>query len=87
MKASSQIWVGKGHYCLVKEDVPVDNFWYLDEELGFCDMDLFGNLEMDLGNSEENFGIVELGFDEQEGVLGSSTVRYRSWETHPGKEI
>ena len=87
MKASSQIWVGKGHYCLVKEDVPVDNFWYLDGELGFWDIDLFDNLVMELGNLEENFCIVELGLDKQEGVLGSLTVRHHSWEQHPGREM
>ena len=50
-------------------------------------MDLFGNLAMDLGNSKENFGIVELGFDEQEGVLGSSTARQHSWERRPSREM
>ena len=75
MKASSQIWVGEGHNYLGKEESPINNFWYLDGELGFWGMGSFGSLVMELGNSEENFGIVELGLDKQEGVLGSSTVR------------
>ena len=75
MKDSSQIWVGEGHNCLVEDEAPVDNFWYLDGELGFWDMDLFGSLAMELGNSEEDFGIVELGLDKQEQVLSSSTAR------------
>ena len=75
MKAFSQIWVAEGHNCLVKEEAPVDNFRYLDEELGFWDMDLSGSLVMELGNLEGNFGIVEVGLDKQEGVLSSSTAR------------
>ena len=45
-------------------------------------MDLFSSLAMELGNSEMNFGIVELGLDKQEGALCSSTARYHSWEQH-----
>ena len=75
MKASSQIWVGEGHNCLVEEEAPDDNLWYLDGEMSLWDMDLFGNLAMDLGNLEWNFGIMELGLDKKEGVLGSSVVR------------
>ena len=33
----------------------------LGRGLGFWDLDLFGSLEMELGNSAVNFGIVELG--------------------------
>ena len=69
MKASSRIWVGEGYNCLVEEESPVDNFWYLDGELGLWDMDVFCSLAMDLGNSEGNFCIVELGLDKQEGCL------------------
>ena len=58
----------------VEEATPVDNFWYLDGELGFWDMDLFGNLAIELGNSEEDFGTVDLGLDKHEGVLGSLIV-------------
>ena len=74
MKESSQTWVGEDHNCLVEEEAPVDNFWYLDEELGFWDMDLFGSLAMDLGNSEGNLGIMDLGLDKQVGVLDSLTA-------------
>ena len=70
----SNIWVREGHNFLVEEEAPVDNLWYLEEELVSWNMDLFGNLSMELGNSEEDFGIVELGLDKQDGVLGSSTV-------------
>ena len=38
-------------------------------------MDLSGSLVMEIGNLEGNFGIVEVGLDKQEGVLGSSTAR------------
>ena len=75
MKASSQIWVGEGHNVVVEEEEPVDNFWNFDGELGFWDMDLFGSLAMDLGNSEEEFCTVELGLDKEERVLDSLTVR------------
>ena len=75
MKASSQIWVRVGHNCLVEEEAHVDNFWYLDGDIGFWDMDLFGNLAIELGNSEEDFGTVDLGLDKHEGLLGSSTAR------------
>ena len=63
MKASSQIWVEEDHNFLVEKETPVDNFWYLDGELGLWDMDVFCSLAMDLGNSEGNFCIVELGLD------------------------
>ena len=75
MKASSQIWVEEGHNSLVEEEVHVDKLWYLEGELGFWNMDLFGNLVMGLGNSEVDFVKVDLGLDKQERVLGSSTVR------------
>ena len=58
MKVSSPIWVGEGHNYLVEEGAPIDSFWYLDEELGLWDMDLFDSLAMELGNSEGNFGIL-----------------------------
>ena len=46
------------HNCLVGEEAPIDNFWYLDGELGFWDMDLFDNFVMELGSSWGNFGIM-----------------------------
>ena len=74
MKSSSQIYIGEGHNCLVEEEALIDNFWYLDGKLGFWDIDFFGNLAMEIGNSEEDFGTVKLGLDKQEGVLGRSTT-------------
>ena len=74
MKVSSRIWVEEGHNCFVADEAHVDNFWYLHGELGFWDMDLFGSLAMDLGNSEGNLGIMDLGLDKQVGVLDSLTA-------------
>ena len=74
MKASSRIWVGEVHKCLVEEDPPVDNFSYLDAEFGFRDMDLVGSSAKDLCNLEVSFCIVELVLDKQEEVLGSLTA-------------
>ena len=54
------------------EEASVDNFCCSDGELDFWDKDLFGSLAMGLDNFKENFGIVELGIDKLEGVLGSS---------------
>ena len=50
-------------------------------------MDSFGNLAMELGNLNENFGIVDLGLDKREGVLFSSTARQHSWEQHLDNEF
>ena len=73
--------------CLVGRNTPFDNLWYLDGELGFWDKDLFGNLSMELGNSEKYFGRVELGLDRLEGVLYSSTAHWHSWEQHFGRLV
>ena len=63
MKASSQIWVGESHNCLVEEEAPVDIFGYLDGELGFWDTNLFYSLAMELGNFEGNFCTMDLTLD------------------------
>lgn len=84
MEAYSQIEVEGGHNCLVGEGVPVDSFWYLDGEFGFWDRYLFGSLAMELPNLEGDFGIVVFGLDRLDGVLGSSTVYWHSWEQCSG---
>ena len=75
-----------GHNCLVGEGVPVDNFWYLERGLDFLGRNLFGIFAMELGNSEGDVGIVEVGLDTLEGVLDSSTLHWHTWERHFGSE-
>ena len=53
----------------------VDNLNCSDGELDFWEMSLSGSLALDLGSSDGDFYMVELGFDKIEGVLDSSTAR------------
>lgn len=66
------------HNCLVLGEEPVDNFRYLDSEIGFGDMDLFGTLVMDLGSSWHHFGILKLGLDIWGAVLYSSVAHWNN---------
>lgn len=62
-----------GHNSL-EEEAHVDNFGCSDEALDFWDMDLSGSFALELGNLGEDFDMVELELDTQEGVLDSSTA-------------
>ena len=48
---SYRIRVEREHSFLVGKEASVDNFGYLDREVGFFDNDLFDNLTLELGNS------------------------------------
>lgn len=63
------------------------NFWHLDKELGFWEMDMFGSLAIEFNDSVGNFGVVEHGLDKQEGVLDMMNAHYNSWERNPCKEM
>ena len=59
--------------CLL-EETSVNSFCCWNGELDLWDMDLLGSLVIERDNLQGNFGIVDLGFDKQEGVLCSSTA-------------
>ena len=50
-------------------------------------MGLFGNLAMELGNSEGDFCIMDPGLDKWAGVLGSSTVHWHSLKQYSNREM
>ena len=87
MKAFFQISVGKYHNRFAEGEAPADNFVYLYEELGSGDKGLPGNLALELGNSGGGPGIMELGLDKWAEVVGSSTVRWHSWERYSDKGV
>ena len=85
MKAFFQVSDGKYHNCFAEGEAPADNFGYLYEGLGSGDKGLPGNLALELGNSGGGPGIMELGLDKWAEVVGSSTVRWHSWEQYSDK--
>ena len=85
MKAFFQISAGEDHNRFAEGEAPVDNFEYSNEELGFGGKGSSGNLALELGNSEGVSDIMELGLDKWAEVVGSSTVRWHSWEQYSDK--
>ena len=76
---------GKYHNRFAEGEAPADNFGYLDEELGFGGKGLSRNLALELGNSGGGSDKMELGLDKWVEVVGSSTVRWHSWEQYSDK--
>ena len=56
-------------------EASVDNLDCSDRDLDLSDMNFSGSLALEIGSSGEDFDMVDIGLDTQEGMLSCSTAR------------